>query len=146
MLVNEEIVKITGRESGHNYVLGEFYTMGVKGRSTTSSCTLLELIKIPGISFIGNSIRPTDFEVIDVFSNNEEFLAFVKRKEAAILKEVIVGLKRSVMLKEDLKGITAFANKEEYLVDCITQCKDSLADDEDANCKEIVTLLTRLVA
>lgn len=144
MILNEQIVKVIGTTSGHNYRAGEFYKMSKLAPTSAGSVRLLEIIKIPGISFSGNNIRPSDFEHIDVFSDNEEFTAFIKRKEELIFNQLLADLKVAILFKEESKRVIEFSSKDDYIIDCITKCKDGLSDDEDERCKQIVSLLASL--
>ena len=144
MILNELIVKVITVSGSHNYRVGEFYKIGTSPLGGSASYKLLELVKIPGIPFTGNSIRASDFVHIDPFSDNEEFTAFIKQKEELIVNQLTAILKTTILLKEEIRCITTFSNKEDYMIECITKCKDGLSDDEDEGSKQIVSLLASL--
>ena len=143
MILNKQVVKIINLSGGHNYKRGEFYTIDTP-LSSSGNVKLLEIMKVPGVVSTGNNIRPSDFEYIDVFSGNEEFIAFLKQREELILSKLLTDLKAVTLLKEEIKQVAEFSSKEEYMLHCITKCKDALSDDEDESCKQIVTLLASL--
>lgn len=142
-MLNEQVVKVINISGGHNYKVGEFYTIGTP-LSNSGNVKLLEIIKVPGILFTGNNIQSHDFEYIDVFSDNEEFIAFLKQREELIFNKILTDLKAAILLKEEIKQVAEFSSKEDYMIGSITKCKDALSDDEDEGCKQIVSLLASL--
>ena len=145
MIVNEQIVKVTGNRAGHNYRINTFYKVSNVPPRESKYLKLLEIIKIPGApAFTGNNIYPSDCTFIDVFAGDEEFETFIKEKERLILSQLITTLKIATCLKGEIKQATEFSSKEAYTLHCITKCKAELTDDEDEDCKQIVTLLASL--
>ena len=85
-MFGEEIVKVTGNTSGHNYTIGDYYTISrIQAASSYLKLeAILPRISVQGIVLQGNghNIQTNDFVRVDPFTDNEELVAFLKEKEA----------------------------------------------------------------
>ena len=145
-MINERIVKVVNNGADHSYRIGAFYKVS-QTPSTSANCIKLEeIIKVVGLPLpTGSNIYLTDCEFIDVFTNNEELIAFLKVREAELTSKMLKDLTKLVSLKDQIKMMKDFGSKEEYIVSRISDCKEALSSDEDEGCKQIVELLAHLV-
>lgn len=152
-MFDDKIVVIRRNTSGHNYTMGSYYTLGKAAPiGPNASVRLAPLFKpvnrIGHILPSGNTIKTADFDVVDVFGGDDtDFMAFLKAKQTEAVAAVVAELRQAVTLKENIRKITEFSSKEEYILSRIKDCKDSLEGEpnDDAQSKEIVTLLASLV-
>lgn len=150
-MFGEAIVKITGNTCGHNYIVGDFYFISrIQSQVGYNKLeTILPNINIQGIIIqgSGNNIQSSDFVRVDTFVDNEELVTFLKEKEATLLTSVISVVEKVITFKEEVKKISDFANKEEYIASRIKECKDSLSEEgvsDDEQGTKILALLATL--
>ncbi len=150
-MFGEEIVKVTGNTCGHNYVIGDFYTISrVQAQSGYHKLDpILAKINTQGtiLASSGNNIQHHDFVRVDPFVDNEELVTFLKEKEATLLASVVIVVEKAISFKEEVKKIADFDNKEDYMASRIKACKDAFGADgisDDEQSKKILTLLATL--
>lgn len=150
-MFGKAIVKVIGNSCGHNYIVGDFYT--ISGVATPGSSQrldpLLPMVNTYGtiLPGSGSSIQVTDFVRVDPFSDNEELVSFLKEKESVLLTSVLGAIERAISFKEEVKKITDFSNIEEYMTSRITACKASLSEEgisDDEQGKKILALLATI--
>ena len=150
-MFGDTIVKVTSNTCGHNYIIGDFYFISrVQAQSGYHKLlAILPKINLQGSTLQdnGNNIDGSNFVRVDTFGSNEELVAFLKEKEAILLASVISAVKEAVSFREEIKKITDFDNKEDYMTSRIQECKDALSKDcasEDDQGKQILALLNTL--
>ncbi len=150
-MFGEAIVKVIGNTSGHNYMVGEFYTISkVQAQSNYHKLDpIICKINAQGHVLIGNgnNIQTADFVRVDPFVDNEELLSFLREQEATLLTSVLGAVEKAVAFKEEISKIADFSNKEEYMASRIKECKDSLSEEgisDDEQGKKILALLSTL--
>ena len=150
-MFGDTIVKVVSNTCGHNYVVGDFYFISrIQAQGGYSRLVpILPKINLQGSTLQdnGNNIEGSNFTEVDAFGSNEELVTFLKDKEAILLSSVISAVKETVSFREEIKKITNFDNKEDYMASRIQECKDALSKDgisEDDQSKQILTLLTTL--
>lgn len=150
-MFGEEIVKVTGNTCGHNYIIGDFYTVSrLQAQSGYHRLEpILPKINEQGIVIqgSGNNIQSQDFVRVDPFVANEELITFLREKEASLLTSVVSAVEKVISFKEEVKKIALFDNKEEYMASRIKECQDSLSEEgvsDDDQSKKILALLTTL--
>jgi hypothetical protein len=150
-MFGEEIVKVTGNTCGHNYMIGDFYTISrVQAQPGYHRLEpILPDINVQGLVLQtgGNNIQSSDFIRVDPFNDNEELITFLREKEAVLLTSVVGAVENAISFKEEIKKIADFDNKEDYVASRIQACKDSFSEEDvsdDEQSKKILTLLSTL--
>ena len=150
-MFGETIVKVTGNTCGHNYMIGDFYTVSrIQAQSGYIRLgPILPNINVQGIIVHsgGNNIQNTDFVMVDPFVDNEELVAFLKEKETGLITSVIGALEKAISFKEEVSKITDFDNKDDYVTSRITACKASISEEgvgDDEQSKKILALVATL--
>lgn len=144
-MFGKEIVKVTGNTCGHNYTVGDFYTL-LQAQSTYHRLSpILPRVNQHGSTLPndGNNIQSSDFIIVDAFTD-EDLATFLKEKESLLLDSVITAVENAISFKEEVRKISDFGSKEEYMAARIKECKDSFTAEgisDDAQSKRILTLL-----
>lgn len=150
-MFGKTIIKVTRNTCGHTYTLGDFYFLDdmQTQRGYYKLLAILPKVNVQGnpMHHSGGNIGSTDFIRVDAFNSNVELVTFLKEKEGVLLTSVLNAVNTAVSFREEIKKITEFDNKEDYMTARIQECKDALSKkdtDEDAQGKQILTLLATL--